>query len=97
MPAVRTIARPPLSGSVSVRIPDEYRTCAVEIIVLPVFSQSPGEYEYFDFGGAHRQEAKAAKTSANNELLELAGTWVENSDTDKALDEMRTINMEMWK
>ena len=36
MPALRTIAKPPFGDSVSVSIPKEYRTCSLEIIVLPV-------------------------------------------------------------
>ena len=97
MPALRTIARPPLKDSVVVRIPDEYRTCALEIIVLPAVPQTPGEYEYFDFGGVRRLDAADAKAFANKGLQEIAGTWVEDSDTDKVLDEMRMIDTEMWK
>lgn len=33
----------------------------------------------------------------NAELLELAGTWVEDPDAEKALDEMRTIDEDLWK
>ncbi len=36
MPAVRTITRPPLSDSVTVHIPEEYRSYSLEIIVLPI-------------------------------------------------------------
>ncbi len=32
MPAVRTIARPPLSGSVTVHIPEEYRSYSLAFI-----------------------------------------------------------------
>ena len=33
----------------------------------------------------------------NAELLSLAGSWVEDADTEKALGEMRTVDEEMWK
>lgn len=33
----------------------------------------------------------------NAELLALAGTWVEDAATEKALGEMRTVDEEMWK
>ena len=46
MPAVRTIARPPLSGSVMVHIPEEYRSYSLEIIVLPMVEPVPGSMEY---------------------------------------------------
>ena len=40
MPAVRTIAKPPLSDSVVVRIPEEYRSYSLEILVVPVAVQN---------------------------------------------------------
>ncbi len=30
-------------------------------------------------------------------LLSLANTWVADSEADKALDEMRTIDADLWK
>lgn len=33
----------------------------------------------------------------NAELLELAGTWVEDPDAEKALEEIRTIDEDLWK
>ena len=33
----------------------------------------------------------------NDSLLELAGTWVSDKKADKAFDEMRTIDEDMWK
>ena len=43
MPAVRTIARPPLSDSVMVNIPKEYRSYSLEIIVLPMMHDDSAE------------------------------------------------------
>ena len=37
-----------------------------------------------------------AKTP-NEQLLELAGTWVADPEADKALDGMRTIDEDMWR
>ena len=33
----------------------------------------------------------------NAELLELAGTWVEDPDAEKALEELRTVDEDLWK
>ena len=33
----------------------------------------------------------------NEALLSLANTWVADSEADKALDEMRTIDADLWK
>ena len=33
----------------------------------------------------------------NAELLELAGTWVEDPDAEKALEELRTVDEDIWK
>lgn len=85
MSGLRTIARPPFGDSVSVSIPAEYRMRSLEIIVLPVA------------GGSNRPAAAAAKSRANQELMEIVGTWVDDSETDKTLSEMRTIDAEMWK
>ena len=47
MPAVRTIARPPLSDSVTVRIPEEYRSYSLEIVIMPVMDElKPNKPKY---------------------------------------------------
>lgn len=33
----------------------------------------------------------------NDVLVKLAGTWVADKESDRAFDEMRTIDEEMWK
>ena len=33
----------------------------------------------------------------NAELLERAGTWVEDPDAEKALEELRTVDEDLWK
>ena len=40
MPAVRTITRPPLKDSVTVHIPEEYRSYSLEIVIIPVMDES---------------------------------------------------------
>ena len=35
MPAIRTIMRP-VNDTVTISIPEEYRTCSLEVIVLPI-------------------------------------------------------------
>ena len=35
MPAIRTIMRP-VNDTVTINIPEEYRTCSLEVIVLPI-------------------------------------------------------------
>ncbi len=46
MPAIRTIMRP-VNDTVTISIPEEYRSCSLEVIVLPImegdlaFSQFP--------------------------------------------------------
>ena len=97
MPAGRTIARPPLSGSVTVRIPEEYRSYSLEIIVLPMVDDAalgaaPSRLYWTSADDAD------AKENADKELKGLAGTWVEDPVAEKAFDEMRnTIDWEMWK
>ena len=39
MPTVRTIAEPPLSDSVTVHIPEEYRKYSLEIFIVPVVAR----------------------------------------------------------
>lgn len=97
MPALRTIAKPPFGDSVSVNIPEEYRTCTLEIIVLPAAVSDSGEYKCFDSVGTCRQGDADAKVRANQELLELAGTWEDDPETDKVLAEMRQIDWAIWK
>jgi hypothetical protein len=52
MPAVRTITRPPLKDSVTVHIPEEYRSYSLEIIVVPVFNEAATrKYDFSDLVG----------------------------------------------
>ena len=37
------------------------------------------------------------KHERNEPLMELAGTWREDPEADKALAEMRTIDEDLWK
>jgi hypothetical protein len=44
-----------------------------------------------------KRERSRRKEFYNAELANLAGTWVDDPECDKALAEMRTIDEEMWK
>ena len=44
-----------------------------------------------------KRERNRRKEFYNAELANLAGTWVDDPECDKALAEMRTIDEEMWK
>ena len=70
MPAVRTIARPPLSDSVMVHIPEDYRSYSLEIIVLPMVGSMPDSMEYVsgndeiyqrNFEESHRRRESAER------------------------------------
>ena len=61
MPAVRTIARPPLSDSVMVNIPKEYRSYTLEIIVLPMMNDDSAEDA---FANVVTDESRSRKESA---------------------------------
>ncbi|MBQ3747837.1 MAG: hypothetical protein IJQ34_03220 [Kiritimatiellae bacterium] len=54
MPAVRTIARPPLSDSVMIHIPEEYRSYSLEIVIMPVMDvphRPKPKYDFSDLVG----------------------------------------------
>lgn len=52
MPAVRTIARPPLSDSLTVHIPKEYQSYSLEIIIVPVENEAAKrKYDFSDLVG----------------------------------------------
>ena len=40
---------------------------------------------------------KLAKPPKNDELVALAGTWIEDPEANRAFEEMRTIDEDMWK
>ena len=44
-----------------------------------------------------KRERERRKDFFNAELANLAGTWVDDPECDKALAEMRTIDEKMWK
>ena len=44
-----------------------------------------------------KRERNRRKEFYNAELANLAGTWVDDPECDKAIAEMRTIDEEMWK
>ena len=44
-----------------------------------------------------KRERERRKEFCNAELANLAGTWVDDPECDKAIAEMRTIDEEMWK
>ena len=55
MQAVRTFAQPPLSDSVTVHIPEEYRSYSLEVIVLPIMDGD------FSFPSAQKGKTAHAK------------------------------------
>ena len=44
-----------------------------------------------------KRERERSREFYNAELANLAGTWVDDPECDKAIAEMRTIDEEMWK
>jgi len=90
MPAVRTITRA-VGNRVSVRVPEDYGACSLEVIILPLSDSDAGQWEAFHI------EDGDGKARANKELMELAGSWTTDPETEKALADMRTIDWEMWK
>ena len=46
---------------------------------------------------AKRERERRKESFYNAELAKLAGTWVSDPECEKALEEMRTIDEEMWK
>ena len=44
-----------------------------------------------------KRERERSGEFYNAELANLAGTWVDDPECDKAIAEMRTIDEEMWK
>ena len=46
---------------------------------------------------AKREYERRKESFYNAELAKLAGTWVSDPDCEKALEEMRTIDEEMWR
>ena len=46
---------------------------------------------------ARRERERRKESFYNAELAKLAGTWVPDPECEKALEEMRTIDEELWK
>lgn len=46
---------------------------------------------------SERGVARGKTKTPNEQLLELAGTWVADPDADRAFDEMRAIDGDMWR
>ena len=79
MPVVRTIARPPQSDSVTVRIPEEYRAYSLEVIVLPIMDG--------DFDPVQSTHAKSAPAPAKRKLGGFERGFYMAPDFDEPLTE----------
>lgn len=79
MPAVRTIARPPLNDSVTVHIPEEYRSYSLEIIVLPMIGSMPDSMEYA-FGNDEIHQRTSEESHRRKEQAERAFNYLMAQD-----------------
>jgi hypothetical protein len=57
MPAIRTIVKPPLSNTMTVRVPDEYRSYSLEVIIMPIMENDFNNVPHAPLDG----ERKSAK------------------------------------
>ena len=78
MPAIRTIMRP-VNDTVTINIPEEYRTCSLEVIVLPIMDD--------DFTVSQFSIQEAANKSAKRKLGGFEEGFYMASDFDAPLEE----------
>ena len=97
MPAVRTIARPPLTDSVMVRTPEEYRSYSLEIIVLPMVGTMSDSMEYAcDF---NHEDANARTVDGKPAFMSLRYRLSEDGAAElmAAQHDFEKIDKEMWE
>ena len=97
MPAVRTIASPPLSDSVTVRIPEEYRSYSLEIIVLPMVASMQYSSEYpYEF---NREDANVRTVDGKPAFMAVRYRLTEDGAAEllAAQHDFEKIDEEMWK
>lgn len=83
MPTIRTIARPPLSDSVIVRIPKEYQSQPLEIIIVPVTDEDTSRKndfsnlaDYLDWRGddlSFQKTLRGEQSDRSSEKVPLFG------------------------
>lgn len=97
MPAVRTFARQPLSGSVTVQIPEEYRSYPLEIILLPMVGSMQDWPEYtHEF---NRDDANARTVDGKSAFMSVRYRLTEDGAAElmAAQHDFEKIDEEMWK
>ena len=78
MPAIRTIMRP-VNDTVTISIPEEYRTCSLEVIVLPIMDG--------DFAVSQFPVQEAANKPAKRKLGGFEEGFYMAPDFDAPLEE----------
>ena len=97
MPAVRTIARPPFGDSVTVRIPEEYRSYSLEIVVFPVVESISDSSECaFEF---NREGVNARTVDGRPAFMSVRYRLSEDGAAElmAAQHDFEKIDEEMWK
>ena len=78
MPAIRTIMRP-VNDTVTISIPEEYRSCSLEVIVLPIMEG--------DLADSSLPITEAAKKTAKRKLGGFEEGFYMAPDFDAPLEE----------
>ena len=78
MPAIRTFTRP-VNDTVTISIPEEYRSCSLEVIVLPIMDG--------DFAASHIPSLEAGNKPAKRTLGGFEEGFYMAPDFDAPLEE----------
>lgn len=99
MSAITTYAKPQ-DDFLVIRVPDGYGSCSFKVVLFPMGNtlMSHGIDELsFSAAATSLHGNERISRQANEDLQQIAGTWVSDPEAETVFDEMRTVDSELWR